>query len=310
MNILNVAPPYRLVESRHGWMLANLNDMYMGAAIATYGECNELELAVLLALAEYPGVVVEVGANMGIHTVPLAQALQEKGRQLVAFEPQPVVFQQLCANLALNGVMNVSAWPYACGEKRGAVTFPRPDYRKTGNFGGVSMSNAAPAGGNSSVRVPCFRLDDLLPHERVGLLKIDVEGFELRVLKGGRGLIQRSRPLLYVENDRPDQSRDLIEWLWQAGYSLWWHMPPLFNAQNFFVVAKNIYGTLASLNMLGVPREVNLGVPAGFIRVENSHHHPARPRLSAPCPATGMSEVRGPGSEVRSPLEPARLPGE
>lgn len=85
MNKLNVAPPYSLVESRHGWMLANLNDVYMGAAIATYGEANELELALLLALAEYPGMVVEVGANMGIHTVPLARALQQKDRQLVAF---------------------------------------------------------------------------------------------------------------------------------------------------------------------------------------------------------------------------------
>src|SRR5208283_1847957 len=154
MNKLNVAAPYCLVESRHGWMLANVNDIYMGAAIATYGECNELELAVLLALAQHPGVVVEVGANMGIHTVPLALALSEKGRQVVAFEPQPVVFQQLCANLALNGLMNVTAWPFACGEKRGVVTFPRPDYRKTGNFGGVSMSKSTPNVSSACVQAP------------------------------------------------------------------------------------------------------------------------------------------------------------
>jgi FkbM family methyltransferase len=55
---------------------------------------------------------------MGIHTVPLAQALQEQGRRLVAFEPQPVIFQQLCANLALNGLMNVTAWPFACVPRR------------------------------------------------------------------------------------------------------------------------------------------------------------------------------------------------
>ena len=84
MNTLNVAPPYRLVQCRHGWMLANLNDIYMGAALATYGECNELELEALLALARYAGIVVEVGANMGIHTVPLGghslvQRLRERG---------------------------------------------------------------------------------------------------------------------------------------------------------------------------------------------------------------------------------------
>ena len=300
MNMLNVAPPFCLVQSRHGWMLANVNDVYMGAAIATYGECNEVEMVVLLALAQYPGLVVEVGANMGIHTVPLARALEGKGRQLVAFEPQPVVFQQLCANLALNGLMNVAAWPFACGDEKGIVTFPRPDYRKRGNFGGVSMSTPASAAGEGLVQVPCFRLDDLLPNERVGLLKIDVEGYELRVLKGSRALLERSRPLLYLENDRPEQSRDLIEWLWGTGYNLWWHTPPLFNPQNFFGVAKNIYGTLASLNMLGVPGEVRLAVPAQLPKVEDSSYHPARPGLANPSAAVGATpSPRPPGVHNR-----------
>lgn len=290
MNQLNVAPPYCLVQSRHGWMLANLNDIYMGAAMATYGECNEVELEFLLGLAQYPGSVVEVGANMGIHTIPIARALQKQGRQLVVFEPQPVVFQQLCANLALNGLMNVTAWPFACGEKQGVVTFPRPDYLKTGNFGGVSMSSSAPVAGNASVQVPCTRLDDMLQYERVGLLKIDVEGFELRVLNGSRALIQRSRPLLYVENDRVDNSQELIEWLWAASYNLWWHTPPLFNPHNFFGVAKNLYGRIVSLNMLGVPREINLGIPAQLVKVQESNHHPMTPHVeksSAPTRGAG-----------------------
>lgn len=289
MNKLDVAPPYCLVQSRHGWILANLNDVYMGAAIATYGECNELELAVLLTLAQYPGLVVEVGANMGIHTVPLAAALQEKGRQLVAFEPQPVVFQQLCANLALNGLMNVTAWPYACGQEKGVVTFPRPNYRKAGNFGGVSMSSSAPATADVCVKAPCIRLDDMLRHERVGLLKIDVEGSELRVLKGGSALIKRSRPLLYVENDRVDRSEELIEGLWRMGYNLWWHTPLLFNPHNFFNVAHNFYGAIASFNMLGVPREVSLEIPGELMKIEDSSHHPLR--LPPPAASQGSDMV-------------------
>jgi FkbM family methyltransferase len=291
MTKLNVAPPYCLVQSRRGWMLANVNDIYMGAAMATYGECCELELAVLLALAEYPGLVVEVGANMGIFTVPLARALREQGRQLVAFEPQPVIFQQLCANLALNGLMNVMAWPFACGEEQGAVTFPRADYLKSGNFGGISMSRSAPAAGNGCVQAPCVRLDDMLPSERVGLLKIDVEGFELRVLKGSRALLQRSRPLLYVENDRVENSKELIEWIWAAGYNLWWHTPSLFNPQNFFGVARNLYGNIASFNMLGVPREVKLEGSAQLVRVEDSSYHPLRPPPPAVSAATETSRI-------------------
>jgi hypothetical protein len=95
--------------------------------------------------------------------------------------------------------------------------------------------------------------------------------------------------LLYVENDRVDRSQELIEWLWGIGYNLWWHTTRLFNPHNFFGVAKNVYGALASLNMLGVPREVNLGVPAQFVRVEDSTDHPIRPRLSTPSAATGRA---------------------
>ena len=301
MNTLNVAPPYRLVQCRHGWMLANLNDIYMGAALATYGECNELELEALLALARYAGIVVEVGANMGIHTVPLARFLQPQGRKLVAFEPQPVVFQQLCANLALNGLMNVTAWPFACGQKQGVVTFPRPDYLKTGNFGGIAVSSATPAACAARVEAPCVRLDDMLEEERVGLIKIDVEGFELRVLKGGRALLDRSRPLLYLENDRPDQSQELIEWLWAAGYNLWWHTPPLFNPQNFFAVARNLYQGVASLNMLGAPREAKLQVLAPFVKVEDSSYHPLR-RLP-PAPGHAVPAV-APGERPNTGIGP------
>ena len=147
VNKLNVAPPYCLVQARHGWMLVNLNDVYGGVAMATYGECNELELAAAAISRPAPGFGRGSRREYGDHTVPLARALQEQGRQLVAFEPQPVVFQQLCANLALNGLMNVTAWPFACGEKQGLVNFSRPDYRQKGNFGGVAMSSSAARSG-------------------------------------------------------------------------------------------------------------------------------------------------------------------
>jgi len=192
--------------------------------------------------------------------------------------------------------MNVTAWPHACGEAPGVVTFTRPDYLKSGNFGGISMSSPGSVAGTISLQVPCIRLDDLLGRERVGLLKIDVEGFELRVLKGSSELIQRSRPLLYVENDRIEQSQELIEWLWGKDYNLWWHTPPLFNPQNFFGVKKNLYGRVASFNMLGVPREVKVGVPAQLRRVEDSSYHPLRPLRAV--------------SSTDKPLDTARLGSE
>ena len=189
----------QLVQTRHGWILANPNDFYLGRALIEYGECSELESAVLRQLLVRPGIVVEVGANIGVHTIALAREAQERRRQvMVAFEPQPVIFQNLCANIAANGLRNVLVWPYAWGASAVALHFEPPQYDAPGNFGAVAMQTEASA---NTVAVPCVRLDDALRTHRVGLLKLDVEGFELSALQGAEQTLSSSRPAIYMEND-------------------------------------------------------------------------------------------------------------
>jgi hypothetical protein len=57
---------------------------------------------------------------------------------------------------------------------------------------------------------------------------------EQQVLEGGASLLAKYKPFLYVETDRTEKSRALIEWLFAAGYGLYWHLPRLFNPANFF----------------------------------------------------------------------------
>ncbi len=263
----------QLVNARHGIMLVNPRDYFVGQAIIAYGEYSEPEWQALAALvSQTQGDVVEIGANIGAHTVPLARALSERGGRLIAFEPQPVVFQMLCANLALNGLANVLAWPFACGAEPGVVAFAPPDYAAVGNFGAVEMTAGIGAGAQT---VPRVRLDDWAGEGRIALIKIDVEGQELAALAGATATLARHRPLLYVENDRFEQSQALITWLDAAGYRLWWHLPPLFSATNFFGLAENRYPNLVSVNMIGVPREMEAQM--GDLRpVEDAAWHPLR----------------------------------
>lgn len=273
-NEIRVPPPYELVACRHALMLANRNDAFMGRALLAYGECCELELQALLSLLKMPGLVIEAGANMGIHTIPMAKQLASQGRRLLALEPQSVIFQQLCANLALNGLMNVTALPYACGTENGALCFVVPDYLAPGNFGGTSMV-AGLAASNCHETVQCVRLDDLVPDGAVGLIKIDVEGYELQVLQGCQRILERCSPLLYVENDRVDLSAPLIQWLFDHGYCLWWHKPSLFNPDNFRQLATNHYGEICSVNMLCVPRDCPWNV-VGLAEIVDPFFHPCR----------------------------------
>ena len=270
----NAADPYVLVDTRHGTMLANRFDEYVGQALIQYGEYAELETQLLLQCIDRPGTVVEVGANIGSQTVPLAKAAKAAGADVVAFEPQPFVFQNLCANLALNATDNVAAWPFACAAHAGTVWLPSPNYRSKGNFGAVSAGTQPLDNG---IEVPCVRLDDMTRGRTVHLLKVDVEGYELHVLQGAEGILANHRPLLYVENDRVAHSRALIEYLWDRGYRLWWHISPLFNPQNFRGDAQDRYPQIFSFNMLGVPRESSLAV-RGFEEIVDATAHPlARP---------------------------------
>jgi FkbM family methyltransferase len=266
-----ISAPYQLVAARYGAMLVNVNDMFMGQSYLHYGECFQLEVDLLLPLLAFPGIVIDVGANMGVHTIPLAKELARQGRRMLSFEPQPVIFQQLCANLALNGLMNVLALPYACGSTSGVVSFAPPDYANQGNFGGIAMS--AQGGISAVMTAPCHTLDEIVQEAQVTLIKIDVEGFELEVLKGAKNVLNHFHPVLYVENDRPDKSAALIQWLMDNGYRLWWHTPALYNPKNFRENAENIFANILSYNMICVHHGSNVTVE-GFAEITDPALHP------------------------------------
>ena len=237
-------------------MLYNVNDKYVGRSLDLYGEYSEAEIDLFRQIVHSGDIVVEVGANLGAHTVWFAKATSDGGG-VIAFEPQRLVFQNLCANLALNHVLNAIPMREACGAAAGTVIIPIVDPRVPQNFGAFTIKQDATDGD----AVPLVRLDD---HDipRCRLLKVDVEGMELEVLQGAAEMIARCRPILYVENDRKEKSPELIRYIASLGYEMYWHRPPLFNPNNFFGNKENVFGDVASRNMLCVhPGGKILGLP-------------------------------------------------
>jgi len=257
----------RCVRAREGYVVYNRHDIYIGRSIERYGEFSEIEARLLRALVPPGGVVIEVGANIGTHTLVLAHAAGPAG-WVVAYEPQRAVFQILCANLALNSLARVDARQRAVGAGPGSITVPDIDYGQPGNFGGVALGGTAQG---SRVRQVALDADVDLP--RLDLVKVDVEGMELDVLRGADGLLRRLRPMLYVENDRVDLSRELILHLRGLDYRLYWHLPPLFNPDNFFHESEDLFPDAVSVNMLAIPRERSQHVE-GLAEVADPLEHP------------------------------------
>jgi FkbM family methyltransferase len=246
---------------RHGTMVYLRHDAFVGRSLEVYGEYGEQEWQVLAQMVNPGDVVIEAGANLGSHTVPLARKAGPKG-MVHAFEPQRIVYQIMCANVVINELTNVRTYHAAVGEQVGTIEVPPVDYGKLNNFGGLSLDgvgNARIMQGAKGETVPVKTIDSLRL-EHLKLLKIDVEGMERAVLLGARETIGRCRPFLYFEADRQERNRDLIATALELGYRLWWHLPPLFNPQNFDGNGEDVFGRVVSINMLGTPKELGLTI--------------------------------------------------
>jgi FkbM family methyltransferase len=253
-------PPVTVIKDcRHGRMMFLPHDQYVGRALDLYGEYGEIEARTLAQLVTPGQTVVEVGANMGAHTVHLGRLVGPAGR-VVAFEPQRAMFYLLCANLALNDLFHVAAYRIALGDAPGQAPVALPDVHVPANFGGKALFGPGP-----TEDVPVRRVDGLaLP--ALHLLKIDVEGMELQVLRGARETIARRRPIIYAENDRRPNSPALIRLLIEYGYDLYWDLPPLYNPNNFARNPTNVFPRVVSANLLCLPKERQQAI-SGFRRV-------------------------------------------
>lgn len=266
-------PQFNVLKAcRHGQMLFNPKDTYVGRSLEQYGEFSEGETQLFAQLVRPGDVVVEVGSNIGALTLPLAKLAGPTGR-VFAFEPQRVLFQTACANLAINSVTNTVARNVALGTTAGMIAVPALNYDHPANYGGLPLG---PEAGWLEKQVPFEEIPvvtlDSVQLLRCRLLKIDVEGMETEVLLGAKETIASCRPLLYVENDRVEKAEQLIALLRELGYTLYWHTPPLYLPNNFAGNSENVFGNVLSINVFGIPTEAADFSLTGFTPVTDAIH--------------------------------------
>ena len=261
-------PFNQLKQAKHGYCLYNIHDIYVGQSIHNYGEFSQSEVALFSQICKPNDTVIEVGANIGTHTQVFSKLVGDGGF-VYAFEPQRIVFQTLCANMALNSITNVFAIHSALGKKNGFVHIPSIDYTKPYNYGGISVDNF-----ESGEKVRLEKLDDYRDDiRRLALLKIDVEGMEEDVLKGAKQLILKYMPYMYIENDRIEKSYALLKYIDSLGYRMYWHLPKLYNPENFAHNQTNIFGNIVSVNVLCIPKASTIEVRE-MLKVEDFGFHP------------------------------------
>jgi len=143
-----------------------------------------------------PTVFCDVGANIGQHSLFMSRV----AAHVHAFEPYAPVSERLEAHLALNGIDNITLHKLGLGDSNGDLPFFAPSGNNTGvgSFDADSQQRGnTPAGSLRIARGDEYLADLELP--RIDAIKIDVEGFERKVLTGLRQTLVRFRPVLVVE---------------------------------------------------------------------------------------------------------------
>ena len=194
------------LRSAFGWDASTLEEVF-------YKDIYEEEYRIK------PGdVVLDVGAHIGCFTLKAAKEVGPSGK-VVSFEPSSENFKLLSLNVSSNNDSNAKLFKVAVGSEPGAAK------RHLGNRKGTnSLLSDASIDQVGIEEVPIRTLDSVaeeLKLSKVSFLKIDVEGFELEVLKGARNILSSSHPSIAMEtHDFGPSEEELSNFLASFGYTV------------------------------------------------------------------------------------------
>jgi FkbM family methyltransferase len=225
-------------HTRYGIATAIPTDNPVARSLQLYGEWAEHETALLSGLIEEGQTILEFGGDFAAHALWMAQAVGPLGEVHVA-EPRRIRFQQVCANIAINGLDNVFTHPVWLGRGKGHSSLG-------------SLLAGSRTGAEEKVRMATV---DSLRLEALHLLKVNQPHALVEILAGAAETIRTHRPLLYVRLSGIDEAEKEIAAIKALGYRAWSHLPYLFNPDNHAGVDANIFPGMVQQNVIAAPAD-------------------------------------------------------
>ncbi len=209
---------------------------------------NEKDFLFFLKQIPNEGIVLDIGANIGIMTAHLSRKLNKA--KIFAFEPVPNNLKALQRIIRFFHLNNVTVMDFALGSEEGTVEMVMPvvDSVKMQGLSHVVHDSIEEFNEGTKYNVPVKKLDNLKElngsGKRITAVKMDVENFEFFVLDGGKELIKRYKPLIYTELWENENRYKCIKLVKDLGYdikilqdgTLVDFESKVHNTQNFFFI--------------------------------------------------------------------------
>jgi len=139
--------------------------------------------------------IVDIGGNNGNFAVDFAHLVGDNGK-VFSFEPQRLIYYQLCGNIFMNGLDNVYCYNVALGHEEGFTKIDKPNYHSKDN---VNFGAAAITQSETDFDLVVMKKLDNYEFNDIVFIKIDVQGFESYVIDGAIETIKKHRPYILVE---------------------------------------------------------------------------------------------------------------
>lgn len=192
---VDLRKPYFVFEVSGMKFMGDFRDRYArGIALMPHYEDATVG-HILESLASNPGAYFDIGTNMG---VVAAMVAAKTDQPVIAVEPNPDTGKRAACTFALNNLRNVTLFSAAVGEADGELDF----FTVPGSSDAATLSASTTGPGAVSVKVPVYSVDSMvnrLDLQKVGFLKIDVEGYEPQAIKGAEQTIRNHHPDLFYE---------------------------------------------------------------------------------------------------------------
>ena len=254
----------RLVNGKNGNFKYSNYDDFVGNSIREYGEWSEKLLQKILLLLNESDYVVDIGSHIGLMTIPIAKKIGDEGL-VYSFEPQKMMYNLQCGNLALNNVKNVEIFNAAMGKSTGEIFVDDIDYSELGNFGGFGIkkdydySKFIKITNRKKMKVTVSNLDQFLILKKCNLIKLEAELLEKEILQGGLKFLEKFRPIIVAEND-PKHPYELNKYLMSKNYKLFWFEYNFFNQNNYFINSRNYFKNSGKFYIFAFPKEKEIEI--------------------------------------------------